>query len=90
MIKFFPVFINFFDFFSCTKQNIKFHKACNFKTLDGKEVLVCDEGMLRKVKSINSEKRDCEEFEYISVINGVEEENSGIRCKTPYGYEVIR
>ena len=46
--------------------------------------------MLRKVKSVNFEERDCEEFEYISVINGEEIENSGIRCKTTYGYEVIR
>lgn len=89
MIKFFPLLI-LLIFLSCTKQNIKFHEACNFKKLDGKEVLVCDEGMLRKVKSINSEKRDCEKFEYISVINGKEIENSGIRCKTAYGYEVIR
>ena len=51
------------------------HKACNFKTIKGKEVLVCDERMLRKVKSINYENRDCEKFEYVTVINGVEEEN---------------
>ena len=89
MIKFFPVFI-LLIFLSCSKQTIKFHEACNFKILDGKEVLVCDEGMLRKVKSVNSEERDCEEFEYITVINGEEIENSGIRCKTTYGYEVIR
>ena len=89
MIKFFPLFISLI-FFSCTKQNIKFHKACNFKTIKGKEVLVCDERMLRKVKSINSKNRDCEKFEYLTVIKGVEVENEGIKCKTPYGYEVIR
>jgi len=46
--------------------------------------------MLRKVKSINYENRDCEKFEYLTVKNGVEVENEGIKCKTPYGYEVIR
>ena len=46
--------------------------------------------MLRKVKSINDENMDCEKFEYLTVINGVEEKNEGIKCKTPYGYEVIR
>ena len=45
---------------------------------------------LRKVKSINSKNRDCEKFEYLTVIKGVEVENEGIKCKTPYGYEVIR
>ena len=89
MIKFFPLLISLI-LFSCAKQNIKFHKACNFKTIKGKEVLVCDERMLRKVKSINSKNRDCEKFEYLTVINGVEAENEGIKCKTPYGYEVIR
>ena len=49
-----------------------------------------NEKMLRKVKSINYENRDCEKFEYVTVINGVEEENEGIKCKTSYGYEVIR
>ena len=89
MIKLFPLLIALI-FLSCTKQNIKFHEACNFKTIKGKEVLVCDERMLRKVKSINYENRDCEKFEYVTVINGVEEENDGIKCKTPHGYEVIR
>mgnify|MGYP001168354301 FL=1 len=89
MIKFFPLLISLV-LFSCVKQNIKFHKACNFKTIKGKEVLVCDERMLRKVKSINYENRDCEKFEYMTVINGVEEENEGIKCKTSHGYEVIR
>ena len=51
---------------------------------------MCDERMLRKVKSINYENRDCEKFEYVIVINGVEEENEGIKCKTSHGYEVIR
>ena len=89
MIKSFQVLI-FLILLSCTKQTIKFHDVCNFKILNGKEVLVCDEGMLRKVKSVNSEERDCEIFEYVTVINGKEIENSGIRCKTAYGYEVIR
>ena len=84
MIKFFPLFISLI-FFSCTKQNIKFNKSFNFKTIKGKEVLVCDERMLRKVKSINSKNRDCEKFEYLTVINGVEVENEGINCKTRYG-----
>ena len=89
MIKLFPLLIALI-FLSCTKQNIKFHEACNFKTIKGKEVLVCDERMLSKVKSINSENRDCEKFEYVSIINGQEIENRGIKCKTAYGYEVIR
>ena len=89
MIKLFPLLIPLI-FVSCTKQNIKFHEACNFKTIKGKEVLVCDERMLRKVKSINSENRDCEKFEYVSIINGQEIENRGIKCKTAYDYEVIR
>jgi hypothetical protein len=89
LIKFFPLLISLI-LFSCNKQNIKFHKACNFKTIKGKEVLVCDEKMLRKVKSINYENRDCEKFEYVTVINGVEEESEGIKCKTSYGYEVIK
>ena len=46
--------------------------------------------MLRKVKSINYENRDCEKFEYVTVINGIETENEGIKCKTSHGYEVIR
>jgi hypothetical protein len=46
--------------------------------------------MLRKVKSINYENRDCEKFEYVTVINGVEAESEGIKCKTSYGYEVIK
>ena len=58
--------------------------------LKGKEVLICDERMLRKVKSINYENRDCEKFKYISIINAEEVENQGIKCKTPYGHEVIR
>ncbi len=53
-------------------------------------MLVCDERMLRKVKSINFEKKDCEKFEYITVVNGNEVDNQGIKCKTAYGYEVIR
>ena len=89
MIKFFLLLLSLI-LFSCAKENIKFHKACNFKTIKGKEVLVCDERMLRKIKSINYENRDCEKFEYVTVINGVEEENEGIKCKTSYGYEVIR
>ena len=89
MIKFFPLLFSLI-LFSCSKENIKFHKACNFKTIKGKEVLVCDERMLRKVKSINYENRDCEKFEYLTVINSIETKNEGIKCKTPYGYEVIR
>ena len=89
MIKFFPLLLSII-LFSCAKENIKFHKACNFKTIKGKEVLVCDERMLRKVKSINYENRDCEKFEYLTVINIIEKKNEGIKCKTPYGYEVIR
>ena len=89
MIKFFPLLISLI-LFSCAKENIKFHKACNFKTIKGKEVLVCDERMLRKVKSINYENRDCEKFEYLTVINNIETKNEGIKCKTPYSYEVIR
>ena len=89
MIKFFPLLISLI-LFSCAKENIKFHKACNFKTIKGKEVLVCDERMLRKVKSINYENRDCEKFEYLTVINSIEKKNEGIKCKTLYGYEVIR
>ena len=89
MIKLFPLLIPLI-FISCAKQNIKFHEACNFKTINGKEVLVCDERMLRKVKSINFEKKDCEKFEYITVVNGNEVDNQGIKCKTAYGYEVIR
>ena len=89
MIKLFPLLIPLI-FVSCIKQNIKFHEACNFKTIKGKEVLVCDERMLRKVKSINSENRDCEKFEYVSILNGQEIENRGIKCKTANGYEVIR
>jgi len=89
LIKFFPLLLSII-LFSCAKENIKFHKACNFKTIKGKEVLVCDERMLRKVKSINYENRDCEKFEYLTVINSIEKKNEGIKCKTPYGYEVIR
>jgi len=89
LIKFFPLLIGLI-LFSCAKENIKFHKACNFKTIKGKEVLVCDERMLRKVKSINYENRDCEKFEYLTVINNIETKNEGIKCKTPYSYEVIR
>ena len=91
MIKFFSILISII-LLSCNnnKQDIKFHNACNFKTIKGKEVLVCDEIMLKKVKSINSQKRDCEKFDYVTVINGKYTENQGIKCKTDYGYEVIK
>ncbi len=89
MIRFFALLITLI-FFSCDKQKIKFHEACNFKTLNNKEVLVCDERMLKKVKSINAENKECEKFEYILIINGKEIKNQGIKCKTDYGYEVIR
>ena len=46
--------------------------------------------MLKKVKSINSKKKDCEKFEYLTIVNGNQIENQGIKCKTIYGYEVIR
>ena len=80
MIKFFPLLISLI-LFSCAKENIKFHKACNFQTIKGKEVLVCDERMLRKVKSINYENRDCEKFEYLTVINSIEKKMRELNVK---------
>jgi len=57
---------------------------------EGVETLMCDETRMKKVKSNNSIYRDCEKFVYVLIADNNNKEYEGIKCKTNYGYEVIR
>jgi hypothetical protein len=82
--------------YSCSKRNntLEYQEACYFKKIDGKEVLICDEERMNKVKvQINpysNEFKICDKYQYSTEIDGEIKIETGIRCPTQFSYEIIK
>jgi hypothetical protein len=86
----------FLPIFACTTpvKKIEYQEACFFKTVDGKEILICDEERMNKVKvqvhPYTKEFKICDKFQYVTEIDGEAKIETGIRCPTNSGYEIIK
>jgi hypothetical protein len=92
---FFIIILSIFFLYSCSKKtkNIEYQDACYFKKVNGKEILICDEERMNKVKvqihPYSKEFRTCDKFQYQTEIDGEAKIETGIRCPTKFGYEII-
>ena len=93
---YFVIILFVFLAFACAKTNtkIEYQEACYFKKVNGKEILICDEERMSKVKvqvhPYTKEFKICDKFQYVTEIDGEAKIETGIRCPTNSGYEIIK
>ncbi|MDA7473884.1 hypothetical protein N8975_05945 [Candidatus Pelagibacter ubique] len=92
----FVLILSIIFLYSCSKTNnkLEFQEACYFKKVDGKEVLICDEERMNKVKvqtnPYSNEFKICDKYQYSTEIDGEIKIKTGIRCPTQSSYEIIK
>lgn len=93
---FFIIILSIFFLYSCSKKNkqIEYQDACYFKKVNDKEILICDEERMNKVKvqirPYSKEFKICNKFQYSTEIDGETKIETGIRCPSKFGYEIIK
>ena len=93
---FFIIILSILFLYSCSKKNkqIEYQGACYFKKVNDKEILICDEERMNKVKvqirPYSKEFKICDKFQYSTKIDGETKIETGIRCPSKFGYEIIK
>jgi hypothetical protein len=93
---FFLLILSVFFLHSCSKQinKIEYQEACYFKKINNKEILICDEERMNKVKvqiqPYSKEFMTCDKFQYSTEIDGETKVETGIKCPTKHGYQIIK
>lgn len=93
---FFIIILSILFLYSCSKKNkqIEYQDACYFKKVNDKEILICDEERMNKVKvqirPYSKEFKICDKFQYSTKIDGQTKIETGIRCPSKFGYEIIK